>query len=312
MARVTTLIINPAAGCAGRLNAQLPEILRLLAAHGYAPEILFTAPTPGSGRDLARQSLHSALVLACGGDGTVHDVLQGLAHTGVPLGVLPLGTANALARNLPLPLDPLAALKCLLTYAPQTIPLGELSSANGSRLFTVLAGCGPDGALVHSLPDALKARLGRTAYYAHAARLFATRRWPAFQVEYLLAGDLTPHTAQAVAVTASRVPDLGGLFAGLTPLASLHRPTLHVHLLRAPASVSLPAWFALARLGLPNPLLSIVEATELRCTPLTATPVYAQADAEPAGTLPCTLRLVPNCLTLLMPQTLDPGLKTQN
>ncbi len=301
MARVATLIVNPAAGRASLFHAQLPSLTALLTARGYTAQVLHTTSEPASGRTLARQSLHSALLLACGGDGTVHDVLQGIAHTGVPLGVLPLGTANALARNLSLPLEPLACLTRLLTFTPRSVPLGELTTAQGTRLFTVMAGCGPDGALVHTLPDTLKRTLGRTAYYAHAARLFATRRWPAFQVDYLPAAEWGSSAAwrktRAVAVMASRVADLGGLFSGLTPRARLHHPSLHVQLLRAPAHLALPAWFA----RLPNPLLTTVNVTELRCTPLSATAVHAQADAEPAGTVPLSMRLLPDALLLLMP-----------
>ncbi len=59
----------------------------------------------------------SELMLACGGDGTAHGVVQGMAHTpAATLGVVPLGTANALARNLGLPPEPVAALERLLTY----------------------------------------------------------------------------------------------------------------------------------------------------------------------------------------------------
>ncbi len=242
--------------------------------------------------------LGSALVLACGGDGTVHEVVQGLAGTGVPLGVLPLGTANALARNLGLPVEPVRALERLLSFTPQSIPLGELSTAAGTRWFTVMAGCGPDGALVHTLPRGAKALLGRAAYYGHAARLFATRQWPAFRVEYRVDAGSDWRDTEAVALMASRVPDLGGLFSGLTPGASLHHPHLHVHLLRGPAHLSLPAWFAMRQR---NPLLTTLDVAEVRCTPLGAGLIYAQADAEGAGTLPVSLRIVPDALTLLMP-----------
>jgi diacylglycerol kinase family enzyme len=103
----------------------------------------------------------------------------------------------------------------------------------------------------------------------------------------------------------SRVPDLGGAFSGLTRRASLTGDRLQVHLVRPPAFVSLPAWFGLSRMRWPNPWLKVVEADELRCFPIHAEPgckpVYAQADAEPLGAIPLTMRIVPNALTLLMP-----------
>jgi diacylglycerol kinase family enzyme len=296
--KVATLIVNPAAGNARLLEVQMPTIRALLEAAGYGPRVLYTTA------DRVPSAEGSELVIACGGDGTVHGVVQHLANTRTVLGVLPLGTANALARNLRLPLDPLAALERLLTYTPTRIPLGAIETAPGAgnarRYFLVMAGCGPDGALVHSLSATEKARFGRRAYYAHAARLFLTRGWPAFEVEYVSGEETT--TARAVALMAARVPDLGGAFSGLTPRASLTSARLHVKLLRVPAQISFPAWFGLSRAGLPNPWLKTMEVDEVRCRPLGARPVYAQADAEPMGALPFTLRMAPDALTLLMPR----------
>ncbi|SNS34611.1 Diacylglycerol kinase family enzyme [Granulicella rosea] len=301
-AGIASLIVNPAAGRARLLAAQLSAIRELLARRGYRTEIFATTSEPGSAEAWAREAAErSAAVFACGGDGTVHGVVQGMAGSACPLGVVPLGTANALARNLGLPLDPLGALTQLMNYQPQAIPLGEIVSSAGTRRFTVMAGCGPDGALVHALDSRLKSRFGRQAYYLHAARLFTTRRWPAFRVSYRLAGSAEWRHAEAAAVMASRIPDLGGLFSGLTRAARLDHPHLHVHLLRAPAQLSFPAWFGLTKLGLPNPWLTTVDMEELLCTPLGARPVYAQADGEPLGTLPMTLRIVPGALRLLMP-----------
>ncbi len=311
-AGTVTLIVNPAAGRAALLKWRMEQAGMLLARRGCALRVVETTAEAGSGARLAAEAAATSVaVMACGGDGTVHDVVQGVAWTGVPLGVLPLGTANALARNLDLPLEPLAALERLLTYEAVTLPLGEVVNGSGRRLFVVMAGCGPDGALVHALEGEaaarFKARLGRSAYYLQAARLFVTRRWPPFEVEYRLAGAAEGEwmTTRAAAVIASRVADLGGVFSGLTPRARLTSPSLQVHLLPAPAHVSFAAWFALSRLGLPNPWLKTVEVEEVRCSGDGR--VYAQADAEPLGGLPVTLRMVPAALSLLMPAQASAG-----
>ena len=284
-----TLIVNPAAGRARRLAAKMPEIAALLAEHGYTVEVLVTNAEEDSARQLALRAAHdAALVLACGGDGTVHGVVQGLAQTGVALGIVPLGTANALARNLKLPLDPLAAVRQLLSYKPRPVPLGEIQASGATRWFCLMAGCGPAGMLVHSMSQGskLKARFGRSAYYAHAARLFLTRSWPRFRVEYrATAGEW--QSLDAVAVMASWVPDLGGLFSGVTFKASMMDERLHVQMVRGPAWLSLPAWMLFGALG---PWVCEVAVEELRCVALeerpATPPVYAQADAEPMGTLP--------------------------
>lgn len=300
-----TLILNPAAGRAGRLRAQLPAIESRLAAAGYAPTLQQTTAEPGSAARLARAAAEAgcALLLACGGDGTVHECVQGLAFSAVSLGVVPLGTADALARHLGLPRDPLQAVERLLTCQPAVLPLGVAETAAGQRFFTLMAGCGPDGALAASMPAGAKRRFGRPAYYGQAARLFASRRWPAFGVRWRAPDSDRWHESESVAMLAARVPSLGGLFAGLRTGASLSDRMLKVQLLSSPAGLSLPAWFALGRLGLHNPWLRVVDADELECYPLPAQrhrPTYAQADAESLGPLPLRLHVVPAALRLLV------------
>ncbi len=299
--QVATLIVNPAAGRAGLPASQLAAIQTLLAGHGYTSKVVETTAAAGSAKTLATQAAReSALVLACGGDGTVHGVVQGLAHSGVALGVVPLGTQNALAHNLHLPLDPLAAVTQLMNFVPVSLPLGELTTGAETRLFLTMAGCGPSGALAQRLATPLRSKqlLGRAAYPWHAAGLLAGRRWPAFRVEYRLPGAEWLAT-EAVALLVSRVPDLGGVFSRLTPAAALTAPALHVHLLRGPAHLALPAWFA----GVRNPWHSVIDAEELRCIPAEpAKPVLLQVDAEPMGALPCRMRMIPGALRLLMPR----------
>ena len=100
---------------------------------------------------------------------------------------------------------------------------------------------------------------------------------------------------------ASRIPDLGGVFGRLARSALMTDPHLHLQLLHPPAQLSLAAWMVCGRLLVPNPWLTTVNAAEVRCSALHDAPVYVQADAEPMGVLPFTLRVVSDALTLLMP-----------
>jgi diacylglycerol kinase family enzyme len=299
------LIVNPNAGSGQGWANRLDTIMRVFAARGVEACAMETTSATNSTERLAAEAAKSCdLVIACGGDGTVHGVLQGVAQTRASLGVLPFGTANALARNLGLPLDPVAALNRLLGYTARPIPLGFAETANGSRWFTVMAGAGPDGRLVHEMKLAAKARAGRAAYYAEAARLFVTRRFPAFRVEYRAVGSIEWETREAVAMMASRIPDLGGLFRGLTATSRLHHPHLVVQLLAAPAHLSLPAWMTMGRTGWgrQNPWLTTVEADEVRCVPLDGRGgVYVQVDGEPMREIPMSVRIVQDGVRLLMP-----------
>lgn len=295
-----TVIVNPAAGRAlhyPRLEQDLQGVARDL---GVCLAVQQTTSAPDCCAELARAAVRdSDLVLACGGDGTVHGVVQGIARSQVPLGVLPLGTANALARNLALPLDPVLAFRRLLSWTPVAVPLGCAETGQSRRWFLVMAGAGPDAELVHATGAAAKAHLGRSAYYLHAARLLLTRRFPRFTVEYRRPGSSCWQAQEATALLTSRVTNLGGLFRGLNPPCDLRQPWLQVQMLRAPSALSLPAWFVLRGA---NPWVQTLAVEEARCFHTAGQgSVRAQADAEPLGPLPLRLWVQANALRLLMP-----------
>lgn len=121
---------------------------------------------PGEG--LARSAVESGvdLVIVSGGDGTVTACVAGLAGTGIPLGVLPRGTGNLLARNLGLPLDLDEALVVALTGTDRRLDVGE---ANG-RPFVVMAGLGFDAAMLAGASENLKRHAGWAAYVLSGLR----------------------------------------------------------------------------------------------------------------------------------------------
>lgn len=130
-----------------------------------------TKDDPGEG--MARRAVEqgAALVLSAGGDGTVMSVARGLAGSGVPLGVLPVGTGNLLARNLAVPLDLRTAVDVALGGRPRHIDLGRVSTTGFERrAFAVMTGMGFDAAMMADAPEGLKAKLGWPAYVVSGAR----------------------------------------------------------------------------------------------------------------------------------------------
>ncbi len=141
------LIVNAAAGRRKNLQALVPQLVQVLEHRGVRVDVAMTAAA-GEAQTIASNAAASGCdaVFACGGDGTVHEVLQGLVGTMAALGVVPLGTANALARNLGLSLDPVKALQQQLSFVSLAISAGEVRYATNDgeakRYFTVMAGAG--------------------------------------------------------------------------------------------------------------------------------------------------------------------------
>jgi len=155
----------------------LPRFRRqcCLAARAAGWEPTFAETTPGDhGLGAARDALAAGagLVVAAGGDGTVRACAQALAGTGVPLVIVPRGTANLAARALGIPVRPDAALAA--GFGGRDHPI-DLAEADG-MLFAAMAGIGLDAAVVSSTPDLLKRHLGWLAYAAGGVTRLAGRR----------------------------------------------------------------------------------------------------------------------------------------
>jgi len=169
----TVLIANPAkvddlAALLGRVAARSTEL-------GLpVPRLVPTTvedPGVGQARDAARAG--AGLVLVAGGDGTVRAATEGLAHTGVPLGIIPQGTGNLLARNLDLPQGEAEALDVALTGADRVLDLGRLDDGTA---FAVMAGIGFDALMMRESPEKLKSVVGWPAYLVGGARSLRHRR----------------------------------------------------------------------------------------------------------------------------------------
>lgn len=110
-------------------------------------------------------------MLACGGDGTVTACAEGVAGTGVPLAIIPVGTGNLLARNIGLPMGLDEALAVAVGGVQQPVDAGRV---NGT-LFVVMAGLGLDAQMLDGTSEPLKKRLGWLAYAISAARHLGDR-----------------------------------------------------------------------------------------------------------------------------------------
>jgi YegS/Rv2252/BmrU family lipid kinase len=140
---------------------------------GWSEPLWLETRPDDTGERLAREAVRSGadLVLASGGDGTITACAGGVAGSGVPLGVLPCGTGNLLARNLGLPLSLDEALSVALTGSDRRLDVGI---ANG-RPFVGMAGIGFDAAMLDGADERLKNRVGWAAYVLSALRRLRER-----------------------------------------------------------------------------------------------------------------------------------------
>jgi len=141
---------------------------KAMADRGWAEPLWLETRPDDTGERLAREAVRSGadLVLASGGDGTITACVSGVAGSAVPLGVLPCGTGNLLARNLGLPLALDEALAVALTGSDRRLDIGI---ANG-RPFVVMAGIGFDAEMLDGADERLKSRVGWAAYVLSALR----------------------------------------------------------------------------------------------------------------------------------------------
>jgi len=230
----------------------------------------------------------------------------------VPLGLLPGGTANILAREVGLPLNPVRAAAGLSRWSPRRIPLGkaswwsEATSINGApahkeqatRYFMTVAGIGYDAYVVYKLSLQMKLSWGVAGYIMEALR--QAFRYP-FQSFCCRTEDGPDRIATFAA--AQRSGNYGG-WLQLTPEARFFDDRFNLCLFKSPnrARYFLYAALVLARQHFLLSDVELLQARKLCCAAQVAgETIRFELDGELVGTLPATFEIVPDALTLLVP-----------
>jgi diacylglycerol kinase (ATP) len=141
--------------------------------NGWSNTLWLETAAEDPGRAMTRQAVAEQvdLVIGAGGDGTIRYVADGLAHTGIPLGLVPAGTGNLLARNLDLPLDEVEAIEAALSGQLRRIDLGRITvDDRAPEHFAVMAGIGVDAMIMDETNEDLKNKVGSAAYFVAAAK----------------------------------------------------------------------------------------------------------------------------------------------
>ena len=295
------LIVNPTAGRRRRGLAE--AVAKRVRREGWAVDIVETQAA-GDARRLAEISdAHRYGVIAvAGGDGTINEVVNGLAgRADAPaVGIVPLGTANVLAHELGLGFSAAAIARTMTAGRTLSVRPGEAINGAGARCFSLMAGAGFDAKVVAGVSAPLKRRLGRAAYVWRS--LVEARRYR--PVRYEVEIDGVHHEASSVIVTRSR--HYAGPYV-VAPKATLGEPLLHVCLFeRWGRSQTFRYGLALLLGRLPRAAgYRVVTGRSVRVSVLSdageSREQPVQIDGDNALTLPVSIGLAAGAVRLLRP-----------
>ena len=289
--RELALLTNPAAGKGRGARTAAMALPRLLEA-GYDVRSL-AGRSPEEALDLARQCVASGIeaLVVCGGDGMVHVGAQAVTGTDTPLGIIPAGTGNDVARCLDLPRnDPALAADVVARGKERTIDLARV----GSVYFVTVLAAGFD-AIVNERANAMTWPKGQMRYnLATLAELRVLAPIP-----YVLELDGVEERLEATLVAVGNGPSFGGGLR-ITEGALLDDGMLDVVVIKP-----------LSKLGLLRTYPKLFRGTHVhhpqyrhhrvRRVTVAAPGIVAYADGERIGALPLTIEVAPGALRVLVP-----------
>jgi diacylglycerol kinase (ATP) len=283
------IIGNPNSGRAGD-EGYLEHFAKILRSGGLTVEVLNTEH-PNHATELASLA-GDRLIVAAGGDGTVNEVLNGLS-LGATLGVLPLGTANVLAREFGLPLDPAEACQRILEGERSRVDFGVATDDEGAeRRFACMAGIGFDAKVIGAVTPRLKRYLRRLAFQVTAFKVLFGNRFPTLEIGD---GDEV-HTARFAIVANGHY--YGGDYRVTGP-GLLTSGAFETILVERVSDLLRPDVFAgiMARRPLNRAMTSFTSTEVHARAPDAEVPV--QLDGELWGGLPMSFRIEPGALNVV-------------
>lgn len=294
--RKILLFVNPVLQQTAARRRDIARAAAAFRGQGASVEVMETGENRAAGPKAKRAVAEGyEAIVVCGGDGTIFDVIQGLAGSAVPLGIIPFGTGNVMAQNLKVPKDPVAAAHWILRSRPRAVGLGRITccSPEGrqSWLFAMAAGMGMHASLMSEARRSGKSRVGRAAYFAAGGRLLLHHPVRPFDIAITTTSGSVIHE-QVCEALAVRVAELNRWRPG----GGLHFPFLRLATVAGDSRsrLAMASFEALFRSGgardrepAQNAAAIYRDVVRVVCTPIPdrtyAPPLAIQADGEVLG-----------------------------
>jgi len=271
----------------GRFKIRSETVVSRLQDAGFAVDLQVV----GTGREEAAPRIEGKdLAVVCGGDGTLHRILPYAVRAGLPIALLPAGTANVLAYEVGIPEQLEGALKVLFEGRTRRVNLGLADD----QFFHLVAGIGTDGYLLLKVPGYLKRFFGIAAFWISGAHRFWRYPLPRFRLQ----SDGAEFEATFAILANSRYY---GRHLRLAPQADVFERSLHLCVF---SSTSHLRYLTYLWQGLSGRHINLPDVTYHAVATATATGpegVFVQLDGEPAGHLPKHFRLAEEQLEIFAP-----------
>lgn len=287
------IIYNPASRRAS--DKKIRAVSLFFEGKGFLTKV-FTTGKRGDAEEFARQSLSIKpfAIIAAGGDGTINEVVNGMAFSEIPLAIAPLGTTNVLARELYRKNDLENILQTISSGAPRQVSLGKITADNGqtqtSRYFCLMAGIGFDAQAVHNVRPAIKKYTGPGAYILSGLNTLLHYAPPEITVS------IDGRDISGYAAIVGNISRYGGDFR-ITPDARIEEPTLYACVFRGKTRLDLLRYVLAVSFGrhINSRDVIYMKAAELIITG--AAPV--QVDGDYFGMSPVKISVARNALRLI-------------
>jgi len=285
------LVFNPTAGIRAKTELRLQEVIRQFAAEEIE---IISRPTIAGGNVIqqVQEMIHEKpdLIVGWGGDGTIHEIVNGMFGSGIPLGILPGGTANVMIRELGIPNNVIKAIRIIGAGHRRFISVGQAND----RYFLLMVGIGFDSAVIQNVNLSIKRKFGKLAFGISALHTAVNYTFPSFQIQY------DDQNADCIFAVICNARHYAAYFV-LTPDADISDEYLYICIFKDPglARMFQYAFHALRRTHVKLPSVQVFRAREAMVAGTDA--VAVQADGELVGSLPIKFRVHPRSLEVYCP-----------